>query len=610
MNFDPQNFGEFLDAYQHYISDRRQYQAGGDTQGGGSQQQFMQQAVQAIASGKADAHDVFVQLQKMGMKQEQAAGVVEQIMTAASQLATQSQQPTVDGEVGQMGQAAYGGQLREYEGTEDTGNVNLTDGSTLSDPYTGVVNSVRTDHNMMSNVEDTPLNQTFAGMNAMGNPNSMAWMLKDTGAQGFVKKLAGIGAIAGGIGLGFQKFASPDKVTHTAAAPKGTMLATDKSGQQTSISPEEAKRRQTSQVTGQTTVQNTVGQPANVASFGQPVDPTAWQKKIPQQPGMPVFTQPKQFGYGAEVDFNDMFLPKHQSNIGTGNVGYGQPFTFAGVPGNVVTNDEPVKTDESKVSGIPYNNAGPMADGMNTTVAPVAPAANPMLDYLNKSMGNRTLNLTQDGSAKGVSKQPTTKTQTNTTKTRGDSGGIQAMSNTLNGLDLLNSTIGAGDEEKRYKENMRYEGSSDALASTNAYNPYGFHTVNDQVVQGRTANMGSIQDIGTYMATAAEGGDINIDPSKRGTFKAQATRMDMSVQEAASHILANKDQYSPEMIKKANFAKNFAKEQGGDIQDFGAYLPQYSQGSDIENYAEGGEYELTEAQIRQILANGGEIEFL
>ena len=202
------------------------------------------------------------------------------------------------------------------------------------------------------------------------------------------------------------------------------------------------------------------------------------------------------------------------------------------------------------------------------------------------------------------------KTQTVTTKTRGDAGGIQAMSNTLNGLDLLNSTIGAGDEEKRYKENMRYEGSSDALASTNAYNPYGFHTVNDQVVQGRTANMGSIQDIGTYMATAAEGGDINIDPSKRGTFKAQATRMDMSVQEAASHILANKDQYSPEMIKKANFAKNFAKEQGGDIQDFGAYLPQYSQGSDIENYAEGGEYELTEAQIRQILANGGEIEFL
>jgi hypothetical protein len=58
-------------------------------------------------------------------------------------------------------------------------------------------------------------------------------------------------------------------------------------------------------------------------------------------------------------------------------------------------------------------------------------------------------------------------------------------------------------------------------------------------------------------------GGINIDPSKKGTFKAQATRMDMSVQEAASHILNNKEDYSPAMVKKANFAKNFAKEEGG-----------------------------------------------
>lgn len=604
MNFDPQNFGEFLDAYQHYISDRRQYQEGGDTQGGGSQQVFMQQAVQAIASGQADAHDVFVQLQEMGMKQEQAATVVEQIMTAASQLKSQPQEPEM------TGVAAYGGQLREYESDVNTGNVITgNDGSKITDPYSGVADSVRTDHNMMSNVEDTPLNQTFAGLNALGNPKSMAWMLKDTGAQGFIKKFAGLGAIAGGIGLGFQKFASPDKVTHTSAAPKGTMLATDKTGQQTSISPEEAAKRQTSQVTTQIPSQNKIGQPATIASFGQQNDPTAWQKQaaVPQIPGMPVFTQPKQFGYGAEVDFNDMFLPQHQSNVGTGNVGPVQPFTFAGIPGNVTTIDNPVKTDNTKVSGIPYNNAGPMAEGMNTGY-PVEPAANPMLDYFNKSMGDRTLNLEQDNSAKGVVKDPP-KTETVTTKTRGDAGGMNAMFNTLNGLDLLNSTIGAKDAEREYQQRVRDARHSDSLASTNAYNPYGFHTVNDQVVQGRTANMGSIQDIGTYMATAANGGNISIDPSKKGTFKAQATRMDMSIQEAASHILANKEQYSPEMVKKANFAKNFAKEHGGEIHDFGAYLPHYAQGSDAE-FAEGGEYELTEAQIRHILANGGEIEFL
>lgn len=62
-------------------------------------------------------------------------------------------------------------------------------------------------------------------------------------------------------------------------------------------------------------------------------------------------------------------------------------------------------------------------------------------------------------------------------------------------------------------------------------------------------------------------GGISIDPSKRGTFKAQATRMDMSVQEAASHILANKEDYTPTMVKKANFAKNFAKEEGGEMNN-------------------------------------------
>lgn len=52
--------------------------------------------------------------------------------------------------------------------------------------------------------------------------------------------------------------------------------------------------------------------------------------------------------------------------------------------------------------------------------------------------------------------------------------------------------------------------------------------------------------------------DIHIDPKKKGTFKAQASKMGMSTQAAASHILAHKENYSPAMVKKAVFAKNFA----------------------------------------------------
>jgi DNA-binding transcriptional MerR regulator len=65
----------------------------------------------------------------------------------------------------------------------------------------------------------------------------------------------------------------------------------------------------------------------------------------------------------------------------------------------------------------------------------------------------------------------------------------------------------------------------------------------------------------------ADGGGIKIDPRKKGTFKAQASKMGMSVQEAASHILRNKDKYSPTMVKKANFARNFAKEFGGQLDE-------------------------------------------
>jgi len=62
-------------------------------------------------------------------------------------------------------------------------------------------------------------------------------------------------------------------------------------------------------------------------------------------------------------------------------------------------------------------------------------------------------------------------------------------------------------------------------------------------------------------------GGIHIDPAKKGTFKAQATRMGMRVQEAANAILnAPKGKYSPAMRKKANFAKNFAKQMGGPVE--------------------------------------------
>jgi hypothetical protein len=66
---------------------------------------------------------------------------------------------------------------------------------------------------------------------------------------------------------------------------------------------------------------------------------------------------------------------------------------------------------------------------------------------------------------------------------------------------------------------------------------------------------------------AANGGKIYIKPSKRGTFTTAAKSRGMGVQEFASKVLANKEDYSTAMVKKANFARNAAKwhDEGGPL---------------------------------------------
>ena len=88
----------------------------------------------------------------------------------------------------------------------------------------------------------------------------------------------------------------------------------------------------------------------------------------------------------------------------------------------------------------------------------------------------------------------------------------------------------------------------------------------------------------------ADGGGIHIDPSKKGTFKAQASKMGMGVQEAASHILANKENYSPAMVKKAVFAHNFAHALGGSLFANGGDL--FSKPSFYNEFKKGGHLEL------------------
>lgn len=70
------------------------------------------------------------------------------------------------------------------------------------------------------------------------------------------------------------------------------------------------------------------------------------------------------------------------------------------------------------------------------------------------------------------------------------------------------------------------------------------------------------------------GGEINIKKSHEGLFTQKANRAGMGVQEFASHVLANKQNYSSDTIKQAVFAHNAAKwhADGGNLFNEGGII--------------------------------------
>jgi hypothetical protein len=88
-------------------------------------------------------------------------------------------------------------------------------------------------------------------------------------------------------------------------------------------------------------------------------------------------------------------------------------------------------------------------------------------------------------------------------------------------------------------------------------------------------------------------GGININPANKGKFTASANRAGMGVQEFASKVLANKEDYSSTQVKRANFARNAAgwkKQMGG--------------------MTEGQMLELDDNEIQNLISQGYGIEYL
>jgi len=121
-------------------------------------------------------------------------------------------------------------------------------------------------------------------------------------------------------------------------------------------------------------------------------------------------------------------------------------------------------------------------------------------------------------------------------------------------------------QERKIKAKMEDGGTID--------NP-GFNALPKEVQDKIIANMA----MGGYIY--GEGGSIHIKPENKGKFTSWAKSHGMGVQEAASHVMANKEDYSSTIVKRANFAKNASKwkhQDGGTVK---RSLNQYSQGGDM-----------------------------
>ena len=119
------------------------------------------------------------------------------------------------------------------------------------------------------------------------------------------------------------------------------------------------------------------------------------------------------------------------------------------------------------------------------------------------------------------------------------------------GVSPAKQVLAGADPDKVFKEQEAYKDANRLNDDGTKYNNGGMiATINGNIKNGL---------ISTPRPKAKGGTDIHIKPSKRGTFTAAAKAHGKSVQGFASQVLANKDNYSSAMVKKANFARNASK---------------------------------------------------
>ena len=143
---------------------------------------------------------------------------------------------------------------------------------------------------------------------------------------------------------------------------------------------------------------------------------------------------------------------------------------------------------------------------------------------------------------------------------------------------------------KRLTNQLREQAEATNTRLYGNFNQAADVTNENQFLQG-------MYNVGALGGPLFKEGGIMIKKENRGKFTESANRANMGVQEYARHILANKEDYSPTLIKRANFARNFGgrKAFGGDLNS---------------NYSTGDIIEVNEEQANQLRRAGYEFRVI
>ena len=151
-------------------------------------------------------------------------------------------------------------------------------------------------------------------------------------------------------------------------------------------------------------------------------------------------------------------------------------------------------------------------------------------------------------------------------------GSADNLMNQLSGASMLGninrSDIGKdgwfSHKAKKLTNKLRAQAEAANTRLYNNFNQAADITNENQFLQ-------SMYNVEAFGGPLFKEGGIMIKKENRGKFTESANRANMGVQEYARHILANKEDYSPTLIKRANFARNAAKWNafGGDLNTYG-----------------------------------------